>query len=323
MKVKVGFHCSQEQFPPSLMLDLVQRAESAGFDAAMSADHLAPWSERQGESGLTWTWLGAAMQTTSFPMGVVTAPGQRYHPVITAQALATTAEMFPGRFWAALGSGLAANEHVTGDRWPTKAERNQRLAECIGIIRALLAGETVDHDGLVRVSEARLWTLPAEPPPLIGAALSPETAAFLAPMVDGLITINLPDDLLRKVIDAFRSNGGDGKPVYLQAHVSWAPTEDEALANAHDQWRTNAFPGGVAEDIAVVSQFDALSELVQPEEVRGSVLVNGDLGWHVDTLAAYAELGFEAIFLHNVGRNQEAFIDTFADSVLPALRERS
>lgn len=318
--MKVGFHCSQEQFPPSHMLELVQRAEAAGFDAAMSADHLAPWSERQGESGLTMTWLGAAMHATSFPMGAVTAPGQRYHPVITAQFLATVAEMFPGRFWVALGSGLAANEHVTGDRWPTKAERNQRLAECIEVIRALLAGETVDHDGLVRVSQARLWTLPAEPPPLVGAALSHETAAFLAPMVDGLITINLPHDQLRKVVEAFRSNGGDGKPVYLQAHVSWAPTDDEALTNAHDQWRSNAFPGGVSEDIALVSQFDALSQLVTPEEVRGSVLVSSDLGWQVDTLGAYADLGFEALFLHNVGRNQEEFIDTFADSVLPQLR---
>ena len=49
--------------------------------------------------------LGAALQATSLPFGVVNAPGQRYHPAIVAQAMATLGQMFPGRFWAALGSG--------------------------------------------------------------------------------------------------------------------------------------------------------------------------------------------------------------------------
>src|SRR5690606_5165433 len=94
----------------------------------------------------------------------------------------------------------------------------------------------------------------------------------------------------------------------------------EALANAHDQWRSNAFPGGVSEDIALVSQLDALSELVSPDEVRKAVFVSGDLGRHRDTLTGYADLGLEGLFVHNVGRNQEEFIDTFAESVLPDLR---
>ncbi len=157
----VGFHASHEQLPPSGLLAAVQAAEAAGFQAAMCSDHLAPWSERQGHSGHAWSWLGAAMQATSLPFGVVTAPGQRYHPAIIAQAIATLGELFPGRFWAALGSGEALNEHVTGDRWPAKADRDARLLECVEVIRALLRGEEVTHDGLVRVDRARLWSLPA------------------------------------------------------------------------------------------------------------------------------------------------------------------
>ena len=111
----IGFHCSHEQIAPGTLLRDVQHAEQAGFTAAMSSDHLSPWSERQGESGFAWSFLGAALATTSLPFGVVTAPGQRYHPAITAQAIATLASMFPGRFWAALGSGEASNERVTGD----------------------------------------------------------------------------------------------------------------------------------------------------------------------------------------------------------------
>ena len=156
----VGWHASHEQIPPSELLRTVQLAEQAGFDAAMSSDHFSPWSERQGESGFAWSWLGAAMATTDLPFGVVTAPGQRYHPAIIAQAAATLGEMFPGRFWMALGTGEASNEHITGDRWPAKDIRNRRLAECVAVIRALLAGEEVSHDGLVRVDRARLYTLP-------------------------------------------------------------------------------------------------------------------------------------------------------------------
>ncbi len=134
----IGFHCSHEQIDPAQLLRDVQHAERAGFDAAMSSDHFSPWSSRQGESGFAWSFLGAALATTALPFGVVNAPGQRYHPAIIAQAIATLAQMFPGRFWAALGSGEASNERVTGDEWPRKEIRDQRLVECVDVIRRLL-----------------------------------------------------------------------------------------------------------------------------------------------------------------------------------------
>ncbi|HEY6708269.1 MAG TPA: LLM class flavin-dependent oxidoreductase, partial [Actinomycetota bacterium] len=174
----VGYHASHEQLAPSELLGCVVAAEAAGFQAAMCSDHFAPWSPRQGQSGFAWSWLGAALQATGLSLGVVNAPGQRYHPAIVAQAAATLSEMFPGRFWLALGSGEASNEHITGDRWPPKAERRARLGEAVEVIRALLAGETVTHHGLVQVDRARLWTLPERPPMLVGAAISPETAAW-------------------------------------------------------------------------------------------------------------------------------------------------
>ena len=70
----------------------------------MSSDHFSPWSERQGESGFAWSFLGAALATTSLPFGVVNAPGQRYHPAIVAQAASTLEAMYPGRTWLGLGS---------------------------------------------------------------------------------------------------------------------------------------------------------------------------------------------------------------------------
>ncbi len=155
-----GWHASHEQVHPRALLDAAVAAEQAGFGAAMSSDHFSPWSARQGESGFAWSWLGAALQATDLPFGVVNAPGQRYHPAIIAQAIGTLAAMYPGRFWAALGTGEASNEHITGGGWPRKDLRTARLRECVDVIRALLAGEEVSHDGLVTVDRARLWTRP-------------------------------------------------------------------------------------------------------------------------------------------------------------------
>src|SRR3712207_4419898 len=141
MPITIGFHCSHEQYPPSALLDLARRAERAGFEAAMCSDHFHPWSERQGHSGFTWSWLGSAFEATRMSFGTVCAPGQRYHPAIVAQAAGTLAEMYGDRFWLALGSGEALNEAITGASWPDKAQRHARLLECVEIMRALWAGE--------------------------------------------------------------------------------------------------------------------------------------------------------------------------------------
>ena len=315
----IGFHCSHEQIPPSRLLADVQEAEAAGFGAAMSSDHFSPWSERQGESGFAWSFLGAALQGTGLPFGVVNAPGQRYHPAIVAQAAASLAELFPERLWLALGTGEASNEHITGEPWPSKATRNARLRECVDVMRALFAGKVVDHDGLVRVDRARLWTLPPEPPKLIGAAVSAETAAWCGAWADGLVTINQPRETLERVIGAFREGGGGSKPIRLQVHLSWAETEEEALRIAHDQWRTNLFSPPLCWDLETVEQFDLAAKHVRPEDVRDSVLISADLSRHVEWLRELSELGFDQIVLHHVGQDQTAFIDAFGRRVLPEL----
>ncbi|MFG2104747.1 TIGR03885 family FMN-dependent LLM class oxidoreductase [Micromonospora echinaurantiaca] len=316
-----GFHASHEQLHPRALLDAVIHAERVGFDAGMCSDHFSPWSARQGQSGFAWSWLGSALQATTLPFGVVNAPGQRYHPAIIAQAIGTLAAMYPGRFWAALGTGEASNEHITGDGWPRKDVRNARLRECVEVIRALLAGEEVSHDGLVRVDRARLWTRPEQPPALIGAAVSVATARWCAEWADGLITVNAPLPHLRQMVDAYRDAGGRG-PLHLQVHVSWAPEQAEAERIAYDQWRSNVFPPPVCWDLETAEHFDAVSADVPMATVERVVNVSADLGRHVGWLEEYLALGFDQIALHHVGQEQGAFLDAFGAEVLPKLRAR-
>lgn len=314
----IGYHASHEQFAPLALRNLVVAAEQAGFQAAKSSDHFHPWSERQGQSGFAWTWLGAAMQATLLNFGVISTPGYRYHPAVLAQAAATCGEMFPGRFWLALGSGEAINEAITGEAWPEKNERNARLAECVQIIRALFNGESVTHRGRVTVIEAKLYSRPNKSLPIFGAAVSPETARFVGTWADGLLTTAGGSlDVTRNVIAAFKETGGDGKPIYLQYALSWAETEDQAFHQAIDQWGPVLAGGEVNWDLRRPGDFDCISRSVGRSDVADCVKVSSDLGEHVAWLSELIELGADRIYLHCVGQNQTAFIDSFARSVLP------
>jgi probable non-F420 flavinoid oxidoreductase len=317
---RYGFHASHEQIPPGRLLADVRRAEQAGFEVAMCSDHFSPWSRRQGHSAFAWSWLGAALATTDLTFGVVNAPGQRYHPAVVAQAIGTLGSMFPGRFWVALGSGEASNEHITGERWPRKEVRTRRLEECVDVIRRLLDGDEVSHDGLVTVDRARLWEVPDPRPRLVGPAVSLDSAARVASWSEGMVTVNQPPDRLRRMVEAYRGAGGSG-PLALQVHLSWAPTEAEAEQTAHDQWRSNVFGEPVAWDLETAEAFDTVAEQVTVEQVRTVVDVSSDLAWHRDRLAEYAATGFDEIYLHHVGQSQEQFVDAFGEHVLPALRE--
>jgi probable non-F420 flavinoid oxidoreductase len=287
----------------------------------MCSDHFHPWSEGQGHSGFAWSWLGAALEATNLPFGVVTVPGGwRYHPAVIAQAAATLAEMYPGRFWIAPGSGELLNEHVVGQRWPAKAERNARLLEAVEIIRALWAGETVTHDGLLRIEEAKLYSLPAVPPRIVGAALSPETAGWMGGWADGLITIVGERESMRRIVEAFRRGGGEGKPIYLQAQLAFAGTDEAALRGAWEQWRAALFPSPVLADLRTPAQFDAVAAAVTPDEVSGKMRVSADPERHLRWLEEDLALGFAEVNLHNVCREeQERFIDVFGEAVLPRL----
>jgi coenzyme F420-dependent glucose-6-phosphate dehydrogenase len=317
---RIGFHASHEQFPPSELLRLVQLAEAAGFDCAMSSDHFRPWGPAQGQSGFAWSWLGAALHATRLRFGIISAPGYRYHPAILAQAAATLCEMFPGRLWLTLGSGQRLNEDLTGIAWPEKAERNARLQECAEIIRALLRGETVSHHGRVTLVDGRLYTLPKTPPLLLGAAVTEATAEFIGGWADGLLTVSGKPEQVRKVVEAFRRGGGDGKPLFMQVGLNWAPTEEEALAGAHQQWRYNVLGGEVNWELRSPQDFETASRFVKPEDMRESLLISSDPSQHAAWLNEYIDLGFEELHLHQVGRNQHTFIDAFGARVLPQLR---
>ena len=310
----ICYHAPHEQFPPSQLLKLAIAAEQAGFTGLHSSDHFHPWGKTQGHSGFSFAWVGAAMQATSLPMSMVCAPGQRYHPAIVAQAIATLAEMFPRRFCIELGSGEALNENITGDAWPEKNIREARLVESAHVIRRLLKGEEVSFEGHIRVKDARLWTLPAQVPLLLGAAVSEETAAWVATWADGLLTTVDKDlSIAEKKIRAFRQHGGEHKPIHCQYTFSYARDKQVAIDEAWEQWRGQITAKNWT-DIATPEEFDLVAMSASPEHVFDVTPVFDDIEALREEVRKLEAMDVARIILHNLSNRQEEFIEDFGRS---------
>ncbi|MBM3463452.1 MAG: TIGR03557 family F420-dependent LLM class oxidoreductase [Armatimonadetes bacterium] len=327
MKKHIGYAAMFEQFHPTDLLKWCQQAEAKGFGGIMASDHFNPWTPEQGQSAFVWSWLGALGMATSVPFVTgVTPPGWRYHPAIIAQAACTVEAMFPGRFWLGLGAGEALNEHIVGGYWPEAAERVERLLESIEMIRKLFSGQTVKHRGKYYTLEsARIYTMPEKPPPIFVATSGPYMSLQTGKVCDGLITVGAADEKIRGIIERFEkgatSVGKDPSimPRLLQLHVSWAPTDEEATQNAVREWPNGGmnFPKA---DIREPEVFAAIAKMVRPEHFKGRVHISSDPKFHANLLQHFIDLGFDAIYVHNVGRNQAEYIEMMGAEVIPALK---
>jgi len=313
--VKLGYKLMSEEHGPADLVRNARRAEEAGFDFAMLSDHYHPWTDRQGQSPFAWSVLGGiAAATERITVGTgVTALSVRIHPAILAQAAATVADMLPGRFWFGVGTGENLNEHVLGDAWPEHAMRAAMLEEAVEVIRRLWTGELIDHDGdFYRVSRARLYTLPEELPPILIASSGEESARVAGRIGDGLIT-TAPD---RKVLRAYGAKG----PKVGQVTVAWAKDEKRARKTALEWWPTAAIPGDNSTELPLPSSFESLAELVTEEALAEQVACGPDPEVHLAKIRPYLEAGFDHVYFHQVGPDQEGFLRFAETELLPRLR---
>lgn len=313
----IGYALSSEEHTPGDLVRNAVLAEEAGFEFAMISDHFHPWIDAQGHSPFVWSIIGAISQaTTRLRLGTgVTCPTIRIHPAIIAQAAATSAAMMPGRFMLGLGTGENLNEHILGDKWPPYDVRAEMFEEAIEVIRLLWQGGQQSHYGQhYEVENARLYTIPEEPPPILIAAGGPKSAELAGQIGDGLVATS-PDE---EVLAAFQSGGGGSKSRYGQITVCWATDEAEARRTAFRMWPNAAVTGELSQELPTPAHFEQAAQMVTENQVAEAVLCGPDAQRYLEKMRTYIEAGFDHVYLHQVGPEQKGFIDFCRREILPA-----
>ncbi|MDA0635998.1 TIGR03557 family F420-dependent LLM class oxidoreductase [Nonomuraea sp. MCN248] len=313
-----GYLLSAEEHGPQELVRQAKAAERAGFESLWISDHFHPWLDAQGQSPFVWTVIGALAEATSLPIATaVTCPLVRVHPVIVAQAAATSAAITGGRFRLGVGTGEALNEHVIESRWPPAAERREMLEEAVGLMRELWTGKLVSHRGRhYQVDTARLYTLPDEPPPVYVSGLG-ETSTELAGRIgDGFVTTRPSAES----VELFHKSGGSGKPAVGGLKACYAADEASARRTVHRLWPTQGIKGEASQILPLPRHFEQLAESVTEEEAVGGSPCGPDPEVHAQALRAYVEAGFDEVYVGQIGPEQDAFFDFYAREVLPRVR---
>ncbi|MCF4141163.1 LLM class F420-dependent oxidoreductase [Streptomyces sp. Tue 6430] len=312
-----GYFLSCEEFGPADLVEQARMAEQAGFTALWISDHYHPWNGAQGQSPFVWSVIGALSQAVSLPVETaVTCPTVRMHPAVVAQAAATSAVLTEGRFRLGVGSGEALNEHILGDAWPPAHVRLEMLEEAIQIMRRLFTGEEVNHVGThYRVENARLYTVPDEPVPIDVSGFGPKATSLASRVGDGYITM-MPEE---PMVEQFRKGGGGAKLVSGGTKVCYGPDREEAVRTVRRLWSNQLLPGEMGQVLPTPSHFEQLEPLVTEEMVARNTVCGDDVDAHVTALKAFADAGFDRIYVNQIGPDQRGFFDFYRTKVLPRL----
>ena len=317
--IEFGYKLSSEEHDPKALVDNAARAEQAGFAFAAISDHFHPWTSQQGHSPFVWAVLGGIAQSTSDLklLTGVTCPTIRTHPAIVAHAAATTALMLPGRFTLGLGTGENLNEHITGARWPSFDVRLEMLEEAIDVIRLLWSGKLESHHGThYTVENARLYDVPESPPPVAIAASGKKALELATRVGDGLVSV-APDE---EAADTFKSKAGADKPRYVEVNVCWASDAEEARRTAYEWWPVAGFKGQLMQELALPSLFEAGAEMVSPDDATETIACGPDPEEHLKEIRKFIDAGYDHVWIHQIGPDQEGFFKFYESEVLPKLR---
>jgi G6PDH family F420-dependent oxidoreductase len=221
----------------------------------------------------------------------------------------------PGRFFLGLGSGENLNEHIVGQGWPPAHIRIAMLEEATDIIRRLWGGENVSYEGeYFTVENARIYTLPESLPPIYMAASGPVAASLAGRAGDGLISTSADHQL----VEAFQGTGNQG-PRLGQLAICLAETEQEGLETARRIWPNSAFHGSFEQELPLPAHFEQVATNVTLEQIGQAIICSSDAQKHIEKLRKYEEAGFTHVYVHQIGPDQQRFIDLYTQEVLPGL----
>jgi probable F420-dependent oxidoreductase len=312
-------------------LALTRQAEAAGFDYGWLFDSHVLWRE-------PYVLLTLMAQATErLRLGTcVTNPGTR-EPSVTASALAVLEEVSGGRMDLGIGRGDSARR-VLGKPPITMAHTE----EAIRVIRALVAGETIEYEGTpLNFPWTSGWQLP-----VWIAGYGPMALAMTGRIADGVILQLADPDLIRwlvgQVREAAAAAGRDPASIRVQAA---APAHLGALELCRE--RTRWFPALVSNHVVdLVNKYPreqlppALTGYVKDrtgydyhhhaevgssnaafvgDEVTDRFCVLGSVADHVAKLRELADAGVDQFNLYLMNGDEEAILEAYGREIVPAL----
>ena len=316
--MELGYALSSEEHSPADLVRHARAAEEAGFGFALISDHIHPWVDAQGHSGFVWSVIGSIAQATQkLRLGTgVTCPLIRIHPAIVAHAAATSACLMPGRFFLGIGTGENLNEHVLGAKWPAPDKRLEMLEEAVEVMRLLWQGDYQTHRGKhYTVENLRIFDLPDKPVEIAVAAMQPQAAELAGRIGDALINV-APK---REIVQKFEDGGGKRKPKYGQVTVCYATSKDAAKKTAFDVWPNALVEGSASQELPLPSDFEELVEGRNADELEETLTLGPDPDEYLDQIRAYDEAGYTHVYFHQVGPDQDSFLEFARDELLPKL----
>jgi probable F420-dependent oxidoreductase len=326
--------------PASAVVELMQRAEDAGFTHGWTFDSCVLWQE---PFVIYSRILAETRRLTVGPM--VTNPGTRTWEV-TASTFATLNDMYGNRTVCGIGRGDSAMR-VAGRKPNTLA----RISEAMGVIRSLGRGDEADLGGTtVRFP----WVREGAEVPVWMAAYGPKALKMAGEEADGFILqladLFLTEWMVKAVRDAAAAAGRDPSEVKICVAAPAYVTEDdspEALAHAREQCRW--FGGMVGNHVAdLVDRYgahsgmvpDALTDYIKaregydyshhgrtdnpdtafvPDAIVDSFCLIGPPAAHIEKLNALRALGVDQFALYAMHDAKEAVIERYGREVIPAV----
>ncbi|MDU0312098.1 glucose-6-phosphate dehydrogenase (coenzyme-F420) [Phycicoccus sp. M110.8] len=333
MTLRIGYKASAEQFAPRELLDYAVQAEQVGLDSVWISDHFQPWRHHGGHAPFSLAWLAALGERTErvqFGTSVMT-PTFRYNPAVVAQAFGTLGSLYPGRVALGIGTGEALNEVVVGSvqEWPEFKERFARLRESVRLMRALWTGERVSFEGdYYSLTDATVYDRPEEPVPVYVAAGGPLVARYAGRSGNGFICTSgkgeelYRDQLVPAVDEGLEKSGRTRDDIdrMIEVKLSWDPDRERAVANCRF-WAALSLTAEQKHGTSDPLEMERLGDELSDEQVASRWIVSDDPEEVVEAVRPYVDLGFDHLVFHAPGDDQSRFLSTFAERVLPGLRE--
>ncbi len=333
MGIRIGYKASAEQFAPARLADYAVLAEQVGLDSASISDHYQPWRLTGGHAPNALAWLAyVAARTERITLGTsVLTPTFRYNPAVVAQEFATLACLAPGRVFLGVGTGEALNEIAVGavEQWPEFKERFARLREAVTVMRRLWTEDEVTFEGdYFHTVGARIFDRPEDPVPVYVAAGGPMVARYAGRVADGFICTSgkgrelYADELIPAVAEGRAKAGRAEDPIerMIEIKLSWDPDPRAALENTRF-WAPLSLTAEQKHSIHSPAEMEAAADELPIEQVAKRWIVASKADAVVEAVRFYTDLGFDHLVFHAPGDDQERFLRTFAEQVLPGLRE--